>query len=166
MYILTARLDRKNQNFFNQLRSEYFPAFMNFHDAHVTLFHQYPQFNLSDPHFCTLLPQTKLSVCFEQVYFTGKGFAVEMKSPELEMLRKKMHNLTDSLAADSQEASRKLHITIQSKVDSKKAINAFEAFSKTWVPLKGEVHGIEVWKPLSGPWGFVGAYPFKSKSTD
>jgi hypothetical protein len=161
MYILTAKIDRKNQILFNQLRSEYFPAYMNFHDAHVTLFHQYPNFNLNDPEFGTFFPEGKLSVVFEQVYFTGKGFAVEVRSPELESLRVKMHKIVDGFTVGPEESTKKLHVTIQSKVDPKKAMNAFETFTKTWVPVKGEVYGIEVWKPINGPWGFVQAYPFK-----
>jgi hypothetical protein len=160
MYILTAKVDKNSQNLLNHLRAEYFPAHRNFLDAHLTLFSHYPVFDLSNPYFSHLLPEKKMSVSFEQVFYTGMGFAVEVKSPELEVLRSQMLSLLRPAAPGVESSTNKLHVTIQSEVDPRRAINSFEAFSKTWAPVLGEIEGIEVWRPLSGPWGFVGGYRF------
>ena len=78
MYIITAKLDEKSQQLLNTLRKEHFPAHLNYLDAHLTLFHQFPEFDFSDPFFKSHLPKRKIEAVFDQIYFTGKGFASEL----------------------------------------------------------------------------------------
>lgn len=40
--IITLKIDEASQIFFNEKRKQYFPAYANFIDAHITLFHKLP----------------------------------------------------------------------------------------------------------------------------
>ncbi len=40
--IITLKIDDASQTFFNEKRKQYYPAYANFVDAHITLFHKLP----------------------------------------------------------------------------------------------------------------------------
>lgn len=161
MYILTAKLDEKSQKLLNSLRKEHFPAHLNYLDAHLTLFHQFPVFDFCDPFFKDHLPKQKIEVVFDQVYFTGKGFAIEVQSSELSSIRTKLKTEVFQKLSVQDATDRRLHVTVSNKANPELAKKQFSEFQKDWSSFRGEIHGIEVWKYLNGPWAFVRGYPFK-----
>ena len=88
---------------------------------------------------------------FGAPYFLGKGFAVEVFCPELLHWRRQVLQLPIDFTAQDRQKKR-LHITIQNKVEPELAKSEFLNFRETWTEFDGSVVQFDFWDYLNGPW--------------
>jgi hypothetical protein len=150
--IITARLNPEAQQMLNQLREDFFPKERNFIDAHLTLFHNVPEGIVQ--HLPKLHPP--LNALLGNPFFLGFGFAIEVRCPELDSWRKQVLELPFDFTPQDQR-HKKLHVTIQNKVESSLAKEDFKRFSLSWGATQGTIEGLDFWRYLNGPWESMGS---------
>lgn len=162
--IVTAKIDAETQKFFDDLRQKYFPPERNFLSAHVTLFHHLPGEKIFEiENFLTQIAsvQKTFSVNFPSARFLGKGTAIEIESPELIDLHKKLAaHWRDVLTAQDKQKF-KPHITIQNKVAPVEAKILFEEIKNNWKPKQGKLVGLQLWHYRGGPWESAKEFNFE-----
>jgi hypothetical protein len=150
-YILTAELDDASFAWLDALRRQHFPPARNVLSAHLTLFHC-----LSGRQIERLaavpMPAGPIELTFESPRFLGSGVAINVRSPDLERLRR------DIIGAIGGELSRQdlqkwlPHVTVQNKVQPETARALFAALTEIFATRTGQATGLLVWEYLGGPW--------------
>ena len=161
--ILTAKIDRKTFEFFDDLRRKHFPSQRNFLSAHITLFHHLPGEMISEiENFLEEISskQRVFSLSFPSVRFLGRGTAIEIESPELIVLRKEIADRWRDVLTDQDKQKFNPHITIQNKVAPDVAKIIFEQMKNDWEPKKGTVDGLYLWHYRGGPWESAKEFDF------
>ncbi|MFD2599450.1 2'-5' RNA ligase family protein [Sphingobacterium corticis] len=153
IYILTLRLDKESQIFFNRLREEHFPRERNFLQAHLTLFHQLPD----HPRTFQNLQQLKMDrfdMKVNGLMHLGSGVAYTIESEELLHLHQELSShFSDCLIPQDQQRF-KPHITIQNKATPEVSKRLFEILNHEFVPFTIQATGIDLWIYKGGPWEF------------
>jgi len=160
--ILTVAIDNTAFEYFNHLRSKYFPASRNYLAAHLTLFHALP----SD----TGIINTVGTVCQQQPVFKmvvakpvsiGRGVAFFLESEELLHFHKNLqHRWLDFLTPQDRQ---KLwpHITVQNKVTRPEAQSLLSTLKEDFMPFSIGATGLQLWEYLNGPWKFIDEFRFR-----
>lgn len=161
--ILTLRIDKEKQFFFNQLRLQHFPASRNVLQAHLTLFHKVPD----EANTYKVLQNVeheifKLSVT--GLMHLGNGVAFKIESEVLSSLRLKLRNVFENVLCAQDKQGFRPHITIQNKVTAEAASQLFQETSKTFEAMEIEAYGLDLWRYLNGPWAHVAFYPFQAQN--
>jgi 2'-5' RNA ligase len=164
-YILTAELDDASFAWLDALRREHFPPERNVLSAHLTMFHR-----LSAPQIERLqdatMPAGPLALSFDSLRFLGSGVAVNVRSPDLERLRR---DIASAIGGElSRQDSQKWtpHVTVQNKVPADTAKVLFAALGEDFAVRSGEATGILVWQYLGGPWTLERRVSFKPQDRD
>lgn len=164
-YILTAELDDASFAWLDALRRQHFPPERNLLSAHLTMFHR-----LCDAQIERLqdvaMPAEPIELNFDSLRFLGSGVAVNVRSPDLERLRR------DIAGAVGGELSRQdgqrwtPHVTVQNKVAAETAKALFAALHETFTPRAGQATALLVWEYLGGPWRLVRRVAFAQRRDD
>ena len=116
--IITAEMGKTDQAWANGLRRAHFPVARNFVDAHITLFHHLPPSHLPEikSRLAALVADYPAPVAhLTDVMLMGSAVALRIDSPELLSLREELADAFRGLLIPQDEASPKLHITVQNK---------------------------------------------------
>lgn len=162
--IVTAKMDAETQKFFDDLRQKHFPPERNFLSAHITLFHHLSAEIISEiEEFLTQIAseQKTFAINFPTARFLGKGTAIEIESPELIDLHKKLAAHWRDVLTNQDKQKFKPHITIQNKVAPDKAKILFEEIKNSWKAKKGNIAGLQLWHYRNGPWESAREFNFE-----
>jgi len=162
--ILTLKMDGASQERFDRLRETHFPPERNFLRAHLTLFHKLPgeqRANLvadlrevSRERGPVVLEATGLRSL-------GKGVAFDLRSPELEALRRELVARWSPWLAPQDRQRIKPHVTVQNKVSPERARALIDELSAGFFPFEVRGEGLLLWRYLGGPWEPAGEFPFR-----
>ncbi len=162
-FILTLKLDEQSFAMLDALRVEHFPRERNFIPAHITLFHALPaEHELLIQDSLEALCQTTpvLPVSLPKPRFLGRGVALEVNSPDLVRLRKRLAVEWEALLGPQDRQGYRPHITIQNKVTSAQARQLYERLSTEWAPMMARGEGLLLWRYKGGPWDLAGEFLF------
>lgn len=161
--IVTLALDTESFALFDSLRQAHFPPERNLLPAHVTLFHALPgeeaeavRDTLAE--VCAAI--APLPLVFPKVRSLGKGVAVEVDSPELLAVRKKLAAGWEAWLTPQDRQPYRPHVTVQNKVTPDEAKRLFAHLSAAWTPRTGTGLGLLLWRYVGGPWEPAGEFPF------
>ncbi len=160
--ILTLELDPDSFEILNALRKEHFPPEKNFLDAHITLFHKLPgeEETSIKATLQEMSARSEVILSFSGLRFLGKGVAVNVESPELLEIRRRLATTWSDWLEAQDKQPFKPHVTIQNKVTPDEARRLLEHLQKTWSPLTGKGTSLLLWRYLGGPWELVEKFPF------
>ena len=123
-FIVTAELPEAVFAWANSLRAEHFPPTRNWLKAHVTLFHSFaPSLREELPRFLARMaaefaqPEAELNGLMD----LGGGTALALRSPAMLAVRQHIADHFWDMLTKQDQGGKKLHITIQNKVERKVA---------------------------------------------
>ncbi len=151
--IVTLKMDEVSQAFFDVQRAAYFPAYINYLNAHITLFHKLP----SDEVFI-LEPLSLLSrrsdflMTVSSVKHIGNGVVYTIESDELHELHKKLQVSFKPWLTGKDAQKLWPHITVQNKVTNYKSEQLYKKLSEGFQPFSIMALGFQTWHYLNGPW--------------
>jgi len=162
--IITADMGKADQAWANGLRRAHFPAERNRVDAHITLFHHLPPSHLPEikSRLAALAqnypaPTANLS----DVMLLGKAVAFRVDSPELLSLRDELADAFRGLLIPQDQATPKLHITIQNKVEPPVAKALHAHLLESFRPRPLAITGLSGHYYRDGPWEPIGRWSFR-----
>ncbi|WP_161596701.1 2'-5' RNA ligase family protein [Chitinophaga vietnamensis] len=159
--IITLELAAAQQQYFNALREQYFPAHANYLDAHITLFYRLPEQEPAIPAMLTdFARRPPFELLVDQVYSFGPGVAFGLLSPELMALHTAMQAAFQPWLLHRDQQPLRPHITIQNKVTAFKAQQLCSQLQQHFTPFRIAATGIASWRYLKGPWKRLHDYPF------
>lgn len=161
--IVTAHVDERSFAVLDTLRRRHFPKALNKIPAHVSLFHQLPDAELTSVH-ATLVEACGAVAPFAMVprdlRFLGRGVAIAYEAPELAALHRRLAQAWIGwLSAQDREPFR-AHVTVQNKVAPAVARTLLETMRDEAEPPTCRVEGLDLWRYLGGPWEPIATIPF------
>ena len=161
--ILTLELALPAQQYFDGLRKAHFPAERNYLNAHLTLFHNLPQAELSiindiEQASGSLAP---LTLCVDAIVSTGNGTAYKITSQQLSQLHNKLQKQWQQWLIPQDKQKLWPHITVQNKVSAEEAKKLQKLLKERFEPFEIIATGLSLWEYRGGPWKFVKTFPFK-----
>jgi hypothetical protein len=162
--VATLAITPSAQSYFNQLRTQHFPAERNYLDAHLTLFHALPdQPWIVEDLENLVIEQQPFTATAQSITSLGNGTAFKIISPELPALHKKLQKNWFNFLTNQDRQKRNFHITIQNKVEPDTAKKLQAELAQSFKPFSFTVHGIQLWRYLDGPWEFLKKFDFLLK---
>ncbi|CAN5721087.1 2'-5' RNA ligase family protein [soil metagenome] len=160
--VVTLQLEEKARQYFNEQRKAYFPAHLNYLEAHLTLFHALPP----DEKIITQTLQALSSRGTIRLNITGlrnigNGVAYTVASDELQIMHASMQRDFESFLIGKDRQKLWPHITVQNKVTAFKASKLLEQLIVKFVPFSIMAIGISTFFYDGGPWIPVDDYKFK-----
>jgi hypothetical protein len=162
--IITAEMGKTDQAWANGLRTAYFPAERNFVDVHITLFHHLPPSHLPEikSRLAALVRDYPSPVAqLSDVLLLGKAVAFRVDSPELLAMRAELSDTFRGLLIPQDQATPKLHITVQNKVELKVAKALQAELSSSFRPRPLAISGLSAHYYRGGPWEQIGRWSFR-----
>jgi hypothetical protein len=162
--IITADMGKTDQAWANGLRRAHFPAERNFVDAHITLFHHLPPSHLPEikSRLAALVQDYPAPVAhIRDVMLLGKAVAFRVESPELLSMREALADSFRGLLIPQDQATPKLHITIQNKVEPPVAKALHAHLRETFRPRPLAISGLSAHYYRGGPWEHIGRWSFR-----
>lgn len=151
--IVTLKLDQRSQVFFNELRRQYFPAHVNYLDAHLTLFHHLPSsLDFIDEVLQDFSTQAPFEILVSGVKNMGNGVAFLVDSPELMSMHAALQQAFRGHLISQDRHRLWPHVTVQNKVTAFKAKQTTELLASAFTPFSSMAVGFETWYYLKGPW--------------
>lgn len=162
--IITAEMGKTDQAWANGLRRAHFPVERNFVEAHITLFHHLPPSHLPEVKSRLAALGTEYSAPaahLTDVSLLGTAVAFQVDSPELLSLRAALADAFRGLLIPQDQASPKLHITVQNKVPASVARALHAQLSSTFRPRPLVISGLSAYYYRGGPWEHIGRWAFR-----
>jgi 2'-5' RNA ligase len=163
--ILTLELDPPLFAALNSLREAHFPPERNQVPAHITLFHALPGAEaeriIDDLARCAA-GAAPLALAIPAVRFLGRGVALEVVSPDLVTLRRRLAQIWAPWLARQDQQGYRPHVTIQNKVSPEAARRLYDELSPRWQGLAGQGQEMRLWHYRRGPWDLAGRFPLIS----
>jgi hypothetical protein len=162
--IITADMGKGDQAWANGLRRVHYPAERNFVDAHITLFHHLPPGHAPEikSRLAALVKGYPApSAYLSDVMLLGKAVAFRVDSPELLAMRDELANSFRGLLIPQDQATPKLHITIQNKVESSVAKALHVQLLETFRVRPIAISGLSAFYYRNGPWEHIGRWAFR-----
>ena len=163
-FILTLAINEEAATFFNQQRHLYFPARINFLQAHLTLFHYLPL--RAAKIIIQVQPIVRETATFDisvtDVVSLGKGVAYKLESRTLQLLHNRLQQAWKPLLKPQDLQKIWPHITVQNKVTPQEAKDLLAQLKTEFKPFTITATGLSVWEYLNGPWKFIETVSFSS----
>lgn len=153
--ILTAHVNEQDMQYFDELRSRFFPQERNFLRAHVTMFHKLPaeQRTGVERIIGSVAALTKaVAARVTGVRHLGSGVAFTVEDEHLTSARMAMKKALRPWLGAQDQQQWKPHITVQNRVHWQRADALFDMLSETFVPQSILVEGFDLWSYMNGPW--------------
>ncbi|AMR33429.1 hypothetical protein A0256_19390 [Mucilaginibacter sp. PAMC 26640] len=160
--LVTLAIDAKSQLFFNYLRQKYFPADINYLDAHLMLFHNLPAAEKSISAELELMARetTTFNMEVTDVACIGRGVAYKIVSPQLSWLHKQLQQQWQRWLIPQDTQKLWPHITVQNKVDHFAAKALAIELAADFEQFEVTATGFQLWEYQGGPWEFISQYNF------
>jgi 2'-5' RNA ligase len=151
--IITLKIDDASQTFFNEKRKQHYPAYANFVDAHITLFHKLP----SDKEIVyeTLEQLCKTNTFYMQVVGIKniENFvAYDIASPTLQAIHAQMQTAFANMLNEKDEEKLWPHITVHNKATNYKAFKTHQKLLEDFVPFSITAIGFTSWLYAKKQW--------------
>lgn len=162
--IITADMGKADQAWADGLRRTYFPAARNFVDAHITLFHHLPPSHLPEikSRLAALVKDYPAPAAYlSDVMLLGKAVAFRVDSPELLCLRDELADAFRGLLILQDQATPKLHITIQNKVELPVAKALHAQLLESFLSRPLSISGLSAYYYRDGPWEPIARWSFR-----
>lgn len=160
-------MDPASQVYFTALRTQYFPAYANFLDAHITLFHKLPRrLPKLENQLSSFALRTTFNLRVTAVKHIGTGVAFILESKELKQLHKKMQVTFKPWLISKDRLKLWPHITIQNKVTEYKSRLLYEELNHSFIPFDVKATGLASWQYLKGPWQLLNVFPFADATNE
>ena len=161
--ILTLALDERAFAFFEAERRRSFPPERNLIPAHLTLFHKLPgaeagRIAAALTELCRAQPPVLLEATGPR--FLGRGVAITLTSPALEVLRRDLAGRWAEWLTAQDRQRFQPHVTIQNKVSPDEARRLHESLARAFQPFPVRGSGLLLWRYRGGPWDAAGSFPF------
>jgi len=161
--IITLTLDPASQQFFDDLRQQYFPPERNFLQAHLTLFHHLPGADYN--HISTELTKVAaaeqaLPLAVTGVRFLGRGVAYTLENQRLQALHKQLQTLWQPTLTPQDQQKLTPHVTVQNKVDPAVARALHQELAVEFRPFEATGTGLQLWAYRGGPWEALRTFAF------
>jgi 2'-5' RNA ligase superfamily len=166
--IITAEMGKADQAWANALRARHFPPERNYLDAHITLFHHLPPSHLAEikTRLAALTSEyTAPTARLTEVMMLGRGVAYRIDSPELLAIREELANVFQGLLTPQDQATPRLHITVQNKVEPATAKALHAELSATFKPRPLAISGLAAHYYRGGPWEHIQSWKFRGPTT-
>ncbi|MEQ1641285.1 MAG: 2'-5' RNA ligase family protein [Novosphingobium sp.] len=165
-FIVTGELPVDVFSWANGLRTEHFPPERNHLKAHVTLFHSFaPSLRDGLPRFLAQLagefaaPEGEISGLMD----LGGGTALSIRSEEMLAVRLLIADHFRDMLTQQDQGGKRLHITIQNKVD-RRAAQALQAdLGARLLPRRFVFTGLGLHLYRNPHWEPVGTWKFRGK---
>jgi 2'-5' RNA ligase len=161
--ILTLALDPASQQFFDELRQQYFPPARNFLRAHLTLFHHLPSTNydrIGSELARLAAAEQALPLAVSGVRFLGRGVAYTLENPRLLALHKQLQTHWQPTLTTQDQQKLTPHVTVQNKVAPAVARALHQELAAGFRPFEATGTGLQLWAYRGGPWEALRAFPF------
>jgi hypothetical protein len=151
--IITLKIDDTSQQFFDEKRKQYFPAYANFVDAHITLFHKLP----SDKEivYDTLDEISKTNI-FEMEVVGIKNIenfvAYDISSPILQNIHSAMQASFENMLNEKDREKLWPHVTVHNKATIYKAFKTHEKLLVDFEPFSITAIGFTTWFYAKKAW--------------
>ncbi len=160
--VITLKIDETSQEFFNEQRKKYFPAYCNYVEAHITLFHKLPSNKIEIDEVLEKFSKRKsFQLDINNPVLQSNGIAYEIESEELLQIHKDMQERLSKFLIRNDRNKLWPHITIQSKVTAYKAFKTHADLLYTLKPLSAKAVGFSCWYYVKGYWEKKGEYLFQ-----
>jgi hypothetical protein len=151
--IITLKIDDISQTFFNEKRKQHYPAYANFVDAHITLFHKLP----SDKQivYDTLQELSKTNIFDIQVVGIkniDNFVAYDIVSPTLQNIHVEMQITFANMLNEKDKEKLWPHITIHNKATVYKAFKTHEKLLVDFKPFSITAIGFTTWFYAKKQW--------------
>jgi 2'-5' RNA ligase superfamily len=157
-------MGKTDQAWANGLRRAHFPPERNVLDAHITLFHHLPPGHLAEikSRLATLASECPQPVAhLTDIMMLGRGVAYRVESPELLSIRDELASAFQGLLIPQDQASPRLHITVQNKVEPTVAKALHAELCMTFKPRPLAIAGLAAHYYRGGPWEAIGRWSFR-----
>lgn len=151
--IITLKIDDVSQAFFNEKRKQYYPAYANFVDAHITLFYKLP----SDKE---IVYDTLKHLCnaneFDMQVIGIKNIenfvAYDIESPTLQHIHATMQTTFTDMLNEKDKEILWPHITLHNKATIYKAFKIHEKLLEDFKPCSITAIGFTCWFYAKKEW--------------
>jgi 2'-5' RNA ligase len=159
--ILTILLDEAAQYFFDAKRKQYFPAYANFTNAHLTLLHCLPNKEIVFEKLKTIAASISTFKLEVKEIVQNKNFnGYAINSDELARLHKTLQNDFVGMLSLKDLKPLKPHITIQNKITEYKAQKTHQILLEDFKPFTTDALGISCWYYTKNKWEKQADYLF------
>jgi 2'-5' RNA ligase superfamily len=144
--IITLKIDDASQTFFNEKRKQHYPAYANFVDAHITLFHKLP--SDKDIVYDTLQQLRKTKAFDMQVVgikYIENFVAYEIAFSALQNMHAEMQTIFTSIINEKDRELLWPHITVHNKATVYKAFKTHEKLLIDFKPFSIKAIGFTTW---------------------
>lgn len=160
--IITLQLEEKAKLYFNEQRTKYFPAHINYLEAHLTLFHALPYGEKMIPDKLEILSKRGLmDLEVTGLVNIGNGVVYTIASGELQSMHTYMQKSFDPFLVGKDKQKLWPHVTVQNKVTAFKAKELFEKLTADFSPFNVKGIGISTFIYEGGPWTHLQDFQFK-----
>lgn len=162
--IVTLQLDAASQDYFDALRTAYFPPAINHLKAHMTLFHNLPG-GEQQAVLETLAREAARRAPFPLIVAglmkLGRGTAFRLESEALLSLRAALAAAFGPWLTQQDREKFRPHVTVQNKVSPAQAGALFDHLSQGFSPFEAVAEGLQLWRYQGGPWAPLAATGFQ-----
>lgn len=165
-FIVTAELPEDIFAWSNGLRAEHFPPERNWLKAHVTLFHSFaPSLREELPRFLRRMagefapPAARVDGLMD----LGGGTALAIRSPAMLAVREMIADHFWDMLTRQDQGGKKLHITIQNKVDRATALALQQQLGPQLRQRHFSFTGLGLHLYRNPHWDAVGVWKFRGK---
>ncbi|TWF35286.1 2'-5' RNA ligase [Chitinophaga polysaccharea] len=158
--IVTLELDTAANNFFNQLRQQYYPAHANQVNAHLSLFYCLPDEPAIPATLSTFTAHTPFSLQVSGLQRYPNGLAYTLTANTLLSLHQALQQHWEPWLIPRDRQPLRPHITIMNGVTDFKAQQLYEKLQSSFQPFAVQATGIGLWQYQKGPWKLKQLYAF------
>jgi 2'-5' RNA ligase superfamily len=151
--IITLKMDDASQTFFNEKRKLHYPAYANFVDAHITLFHKLP----SDKN---IVYETLQQLCNTKIFdmqVVGikniENFvAYDIASATLQNIHAQMQTVFANMLNEKDREILWPHVTVHNKATVYKAFKTHQKLLENFEPFNITAIGFSSWFYAKKQW--------------
>ena len=159
--VITLQLEEAAAAFFTEQRKAYFPAHINYLEAHLTLFHALPAEVIIKTTLQNVCTRKAFDVQVNGIKNIGRGVAYSVSSAELISLHRSLQKEWEAFLTGKDKQPLWPHITVQNKVTAFKALKLYQQLSAGFKTFSVKATGINTWYYLGGPWKQIEFFPFQ-----
>ncbi len=162
--ILTALLDKHAFARFDALRQAHFPPERNYLRAHLTMFHHLPgtqAVDIVDEVKGAARHEKPMPARADRMSFMGRGSSILIECGALRDLRARLADMWRHQLVPQDSQGWRPHVTVQNKVEPRKAKAVYQQLDADFVPWSFTVDGVTLWWYRGGPWEKLRDFRFR-----
>jgi 2'-5' RNA ligase superfamily len=151
--IITLKMDDVSQAYFNEKRKQYYPAYANFVDAHISLFHKLPSDkNIVYDTLNQLCNTNEFDMQIVGIKNIDNFVAYDIVSPALQNIHATMQATYANMLNEKDREILWPHITIHNKATVYKAFKIHEKLLADFKPFCITAIGLTTWFYAKKQW--------------